>query len=128
MCWGNYATFDGLMNGANGSLKASTTYCEKTIIWIMFQNYKIGTLTKKKYFNGLSLNELVFDPTNVKTYGLTYIAFFRIQTKEKMYLLAPLQHENFYVDLRIHIEMNRLKIIATWMPLIPQLKTYVILM
>jgi hypothetical protein len=49
MCWGNYATFDGLMNGANGSLKASTTYCEKTIIWIMFQNYKIGTLTKKKY-------------------------------------------------------------------------------
>ncbi len=79
-------------------------------------------------FHGLSLNELVFDPTNVKTYGLTYIAFFRIQTKEKMYLLAPLQHENFYVDLRIHIEMNRLKIIATWMPLIPQLKTYVILM
>jgi hypothetical protein len=48
MCWGNYATFDGFMNGANSIFKASTTYCEKTILWIMFQNYKIGTLTKKK--------------------------------------------------------------------------------
>jgi len=37
-------------------------------------------------------------------------------------LLAPLQHENFYVDLKVHIEMNRLKIIATWIPLIPQFK------
>jgi hypothetical protein len=31
----NYAKFDGLMNGVNGIFKASTTYCEKTIIWIM---------------------------------------------------------------------------------------------
>jgi hypothetical protein len=37
----NYATFDGLMNGANDILKASTTYCEKTIIWIY--NSKIET-------------------------------------------------------------------------------------
>jgi len=36
LCAGNYATFDGLMNGINGIFKASTTYCEKTIIWIMF--------------------------------------------------------------------------------------------
>ncbi len=39
---GNYATYDGLVN------KTSTTYCDKTIIWIMFQNSKIGTLTKRK--------------------------------------------------------------------------------
>jgi hypothetical protein len=37
------------VNGANGIFKASTTYCEKAIIWIMFQNSKIGTLTKEKY-------------------------------------------------------------------------------
>ncbi len=49
LCVGNYATFDGLMNGVDGIFKASTTYCEKTIIWIMFQNSKIGTLTKEKY-------------------------------------------------------------------------------
>jgi len=36
------------VNGKNAILKASTTYCEKTIIWIMFQNFKIGPLTRKK--------------------------------------------------------------------------------
>jgi hypothetical protein len=36
-------------------------------------------------------------------------------------LLDPLQHENFYVDLRVHIEMNNLKTTTTWIPLIPQL-------
>ncbi len=45
---GNYATYDGLMNGADGTFKASITYCDKTIIWIMFQNFKIRTLTKEK--------------------------------------------------------------------------------
>jgi hypothetical protein len=35
-CVGNYATFNGLLNGVDGIFKASTTYCEKTIIWIMF--------------------------------------------------------------------------------------------
>jgi len=49
LCVGNYATSNGLLNGANGIFKASTTYCEKTIIWIMFQKFKIGTLTKEKY-------------------------------------------------------------------------------
>jgi hypothetical protein len=40
---------NGLVNGVDGIFKSSTTYCEKTIIWIMFQNCKIGTLTKEKY-------------------------------------------------------------------------------
>ncbi len=43
LCVGNYAMYDGLVN------KTSTTYCDKTIMWIMFQNSKIGTLTTKKY-------------------------------------------------------------------------------
>ncbi len=45
----NYATFDGFVNGVDDIFKASTTYCEKTIIWTMFQNFKIGPLTRKKY-------------------------------------------------------------------------------
>jgi hypothetical protein len=36
-------------------------------------------------------------------------------------LLNPLQHENFYVDSRVHIEINRLKTTTTWIPLNPQL-------
>jgi hypothetical protein len=41
LCASNYATFDGLVNGINDILKTSTTYCENTIIWIMFQNSKL---------------------------------------------------------------------------------------
>jgi len=48
LCAGNNAMHDGLVNGTNGIFKAST-YCDKTIIWIMFQNSQIGTLTRKKY-------------------------------------------------------------------------------
>ncbi len=43
-----------------------------------------------------------------------------MQTKENLLLLIPLQHEFFCVDPKIHIEMNRLKTITTWIPLIPQ--------
>jgi len=46
---GTFATSDGFVNGANGIFKTLTTYCEKTIIWIMFQNSKIRMLARKKY-------------------------------------------------------------------------------
>ncbi len=166
LCVSNYATYDGLVNGAHGILKASTTNCNKTIIWIIFRNSKIGTLIREKYnhyYNnieskwtlieliikdirvdksqsfiiikiqfpiqlattrtihccqGLSLDELVFDPTNIKKHWLTYTTLSHIQEKEKLFLLTPLQHEIFNVDLKIHIEMNRLKTIATWILLI----------
>ncbi len=36
-----------LVNGVKSIFKVSTSYCEKIIIWIMFQNSKIGTLTRK---------------------------------------------------------------------------------
>jgi hypothetical protein len=49
LCVDNYAMFDGLVNGTNDIFKTSTTYCDKTIIWIMFQNCKIGTLTRENY-------------------------------------------------------------------------------
>jgi hypothetical protein len=45
---GNYATFDGLVNGGNDIFKASITYCEKTIICKMFQKIEIEILTPKK--------------------------------------------------------------------------------
>jgi len=32
----NYATSNGLVNGTDGIFETSITYCEKTIIWIMF--------------------------------------------------------------------------------------------
>jgi len=46
VCVGNYATSNGLVNGVDGIFKVLTIYCAKTIIWIMFQNSKIETLTK----------------------------------------------------------------------------------
>ncbi len=47
----NYATSDGFVNGTKGIFKVSTTYCEKTITWIMFQFFLIGTLTREKYIH-----------------------------------------------------------------------------
>jgi hypothetical protein len=48
LCASNYAMFDGLVNGTNNIFKASTTYNNKTIIWIMFENFKIGILMREK--------------------------------------------------------------------------------
>ncbi len=42
LCAGNYVTYDGLVNGANGVFKTSTFYHNKTIVWIFFPNQKIG--------------------------------------------------------------------------------------
>ncbi len=51
LCVGNYATFDGLVNGANDIFKTSTTYCERIITWVMFQISKIGTLIREQYYH-----------------------------------------------------------------------------
>jgi hypothetical protein len=88
---------------------------------IQFRIQPVTTKTIHRY-QGLSLDELVFDPTNVKKHGLTYIPLSRIQIKEKLFLLALLKHEKVYVDRKVHVKMNRLKIITTWIPLILQFK------
>ncbi len=64
LCASNYATFDGLVNGIDGIFKTSTTYCEKTIIWIMFQKFKIGTLIRKKnhYYNNIDSKWTLIEP------------------------------------------------------------------
>jgi hypothetical protein len=48
LCVGNYATFDGLVNGANGIFKTSVSYQNKTKMWISFPNKKIGMLFREK--------------------------------------------------------------------------------
>jgi len=39
-CVENYATYDGLVNGADGVFKTSTFYHNKTMVWILFPNPK----------------------------------------------------------------------------------------
>jgi hypothetical protein len=34
LCTRIYSTFDGVVNGANGIFKTSTTHCNKTLKWI----------------------------------------------------------------------------------------------
>ncbi len=65
---------------------------------------------------------MVFDRINVKNHKLTYTTLSCIRTNEKLFLLALFQHEISYVDPKIHIEMNRLKTITTWIPLIHEFK------
>jgi hypothetical protein len=61
ICVGNYVTSYGLVSGANGIFKTSTSYHNKTIIWISFPNPKIGMLIREKsihlYTNNIQLNE-----------------------------------------------------------------------
>jgi hypothetical protein len=48
----------------------------------------------------LLLNELAFDPTKVKKNTLIFTTLSWIWTKEKIFLLAHLQHEILNVDLK----------------------------
>jgi hypothetical protein len=70
---------------------------------------------------GLSLEELIFDLINVfKKLVNIYCMVIPHLNKRKLFLLTPLQHEIFYVNPSIYVEMNRLKIFVIWIPLIPQ--------
>ena len=46
LCAGNYATHDGLVNGADGLFKTFMLINSKTYIFIEFLNTKIGSLTR----------------------------------------------------------------------------------
>jgi hypothetical protein len=54
---------------------------------------------------GLSLDYLTFDPTNVYKHGLTYITFSRVKKKEFFYLLQLLLMNFFQIDPIIAMEM-----------------------
>ena len=71
---------------------------------------------------GLSLDDLVFKPCGVNRHGLAYTTLSRIRSKEKLYLLAPLEISNFQIDSSILEEMKRLTTIAKWKFSVPFLK------
>jgi hypothetical protein len=49
LCAGNYATHDGLVNGADGLFKGSSLLPNsQIIIWILINNSKTGHLTRIK--------------------------------------------------------------------------------
>jgi hypothetical protein len=52
-----------------------------------------------------------------------HFIFSCIQTKG-LYLLIPLQHEKFHIDLFVVEKMNRLKTFANWTTFVPQLIFY----
>jgi hypothetical protein len=70
------------------------------------------------------LADLAFDPTNVNKHSLAYMILSHLQPKNSKLnrLLAPLQHERFYVDPKVHLELNNQKNTGTWIPLVPRLK------
>jgi hypothetical protein len=66
VCAKNYATYDGLVNGVDVVFKTSTFYHNKTIVWILFPNPKIGMLAKEKsthlYTNNIKSNWTLIEP------------------------------------------------------------------
>ena len=55
---------------------------------------------------GLSLDEMVFDPSGIYKHELAYIALSHMRTKDKLYLLNPLSNSNFRIDKSNFIEMK----------------------
>jgi hypothetical protein len=66
LCARNYATCDGFVNGANGVFKTSTSYHNKTIVWILLPNQKIRMLAREKsthlYTNNIQPNWTPIEP------------------------------------------------------------------
>jgi hypothetical protein len=63
----------------------------KKIIHIILTIQLTTTITIHQS-RGLLLDELVFNPINVRKHGLSNSALSHIRTKEGLYLLTPLQH------------------------------------
>jgi hypothetical protein len=47
---------------------------------------------------GLTLDHLAFDPSDITKHGLTYTTLFQVHSKEHLYLLFPLSNKKFQVD------------------------------
>ena len=154
----NYVISNGLVNGADGLFKTSTTFNDKSYVWIQFYNTKVGIVTRFSHSHlykssdidlawtpiesvakeirigknqshlitriqfpiqlaatrtihraqGLSLDDLVFNPCGVNKHGLAYTALSHIRSKEKLYLSAPLEISNFQINSSVLEEMKRL--------------------
>ncbi len=57
---------------------------------------QLTTIKTIYHFQGLSLDELIFDPTNVKKHGLTYTTLSHIRTK-KIYFCQLFSNMNFFM-------------------------------
>jgi exonuclease III len=159
----NYDSQDGLVNGADGIIKAYTKTDKVDVIWIKFYDSNIGhrqanklaylyrpeisqdwipilriakpmSLTSnttqlkiRKQFpiqlacartihrsQGLTLDNVAFDPTGIRIHGLVYTALSRVRNIESLYLLNPLTKNNFKVKQKVDIEMQRLRSSAKW--------------
>jgi hypothetical protein len=82
LCVGNYATYNGLVNGDDGVFKTSTSYHNKTIVWILFPNPKIGMLTREMsthlYTNNIQPNWTPIEPI-IKNIRIQFHIITRIQ-------------------------------------------------
>ena len=73
LCAGNYATHDGLVNGADGLFKGSSLLPNsQTIIWILFNNSKTKHLTRIKS-NHIYTQEI--HPISRGVHSLLYSAY-----------------------------------------------------
>ncbi len=95
-CVDNYATFDGLVNEAYDIFKTST-YNNKTIIWIMFQNFKIKILPKNitHYYNDnieSKWHQLNLFTKDIKVVNTQSFAMLKIQFLVQLALRITIHH------------------------------------
>jgi len=63
---------------------------------------------------GLTLDNVAFQPTGIQIHGLVYTTLSRVKSIDSLYLLSPLTKDNFKVKQKVDIEMEQLKTTAKW--------------
>ena len=63
---------------------------------------------------GLTLDRLAFDPSNIRTHGLVYTTLSRVRSMNSLFLLQKLTQENFHVNKKIAEEMKQLIANGLW--------------
>jgi hypothetical protein len=81
----------------------STLFCFDPHIQFPIQLVETWTI---HHAQGLSMDNLAFDPHGVFWHGLTYTTLIRIRTKGNLYLFNPLQQQKFNVDVMAKEELS----------------------
>ncbi len=95
-------------------MDTNTTHIQRYSYWFNFFSHcnktqfpiQLAGARPIHRIQGLTLDYLAFDPTNVYKHGLTYITFFCVKNKEIFYLLQPLQMIFFQIDPSVAMEMH----------------------
>ncbi len=93
-------------------------------------HYSLPPMNKTIFFKPLEFkkkkpfNKKICNNKQQLNHRLSYIDFSCIRTKEGLYLLTPLQHQNFHIDQRVVEKLNRLKTLANWITFSLQLKNF----